>query len=328
MPITLDNLLARLPLGVERQVRTTRDRARQLIRDALIAECGLSMRGLGDADDRDARGQVPVNIQRGYPESLTFVTFPDDLERVLLLARYGRQLAATASAKDGLLKLHRELLALKHGDAWAMKTDTPIHETGKWASEMLAHVEQLDPVKKILAFNEDVLGIYRFVNSARDEFAPNRAGIDLYWGVIGIVSDMMHCTVEDLTVVVLAHEMAHAYTQLGADTDGRRWHATLFGKAERALVEGLAQYYAERTLKRLHTRFPAAHGVFLNLLAKQSAPYHAHEAWAPHVAPEAVRRAMLEVRRSGELTLAQFESRLEQAAKEFVLTPSDDSQRG
>ena len=65
MPITLEQLVAQLPPGVEAQVRKTRDRARQSIGEALRAECGLSMRGLDDADDGDARAQVPVKIQAG-----------------------------------------------------------------------------------------------------------------------------------------------------------------------------------------------------------------------------------------------------------------------
>jgi hypothetical protein len=33
-------------------------------------------------------------------------------------------------------------------------------------------------------------------------------------GVIGLVSEWMGCSVEDLSIVVLAHELAHAYTQV------------------------------------------------------------------------------------------------------------------
>lgn len=101
----------------------------------------------------------------------------------------------------------------------------------------------------------------------------------------------------------------------------------MFCQAEVSLVESLAQYYAERTLKRLRSRYPNAHAVFQQLLAKQPPPYHAHEPWAPHVAPEAVRRAMLEVRRKGELSLADFERRLHRAADEFTLIDPADTPR-
>ena len=178
------------------------------------------------------------------------------MEQVLLLARYSRQLAATASAAGDLLDLHHELRSLPKGAAWTLETDAPIRQTKEWAADMLRRLKLQDPVKMILAFNEDVLGVYDCTESGRDEFTPNRASISLYWGVIGSVAHMDGYTVEDLTVVVLAHELAHAYTQLGADTDGRRWRAELFRQAEPALVEGLAQYYTERTLLRTAWSLP------------------------------------------------------------------------
>jgi hypothetical protein len=50
--------------------------------------------------------------------------------------------------------------------------------------------------------------------------------------------------------VVLAHELAHAYTQLGADIDGRRWAAPSFAKAETALKEGLDRALQLRRRRR------------------------------------------------------------------------------
>jgi hypothetical protein len=64
-----------------------------------------------------------------------------------------------------------------------------------------------------------------------DEQAINRTTIRLYWGVIELVSEWLGCGIEDLAIVVLARELAHAYTQLGADIDGRRWAAPSFAKA-------------------------------------------------------------------------------------------------
>jgi hypothetical protein len=124
----------------------------------------------------------------------------------------------------------------------------------------------LAPLKKVLSVREDFLGIYEY--DARglfaDEQAINRATIRLYWGVIGLVSEWLGCSIEE----VLAHELAHAYTQLGADIDGRRWAAPSFAKAETALKEGLAQYYTDRVLRRLEARYK---------LARMLRPHHYHE---------------------------------------------------
>jgi hypothetical protein len=64
------------------------------------------------------------------------------------------------------------------------------------------------------------------------------ARVELFWGVIGLVSRLLGVSVEGLTVKVLAHELAHAYTHVGADADGRRWGTTAFQRTDRALLEG------------------------------------------------------------------------------------------
>lgn len=317
MTISLISLLDRVPPSVETRVKAARDRSRAVLRDALRTECRLVMRGADDADERGTAAQVPVEIVPGYPEVLNTITFPDDLRHVLLLSRYRQALADAASGTAGLIELHRELLLLPRGDQWALETDHPLRETRDWALAMLQRLEKQDPVGTVMGVNEDILGTYSFDATSSDEFAVNRATIRLYWGVIGLVSDWLGCTVEDLTIVVLAHELAHAYTQLGADIEGRRWPSRDFAKSELGLKEGLAQYYTARALERLQHRLPASLTTFETLLQKQSAPYHQHEPWRANFSPEAVRRAMIEVRRWREGKVEQFEGRLEKAAEEF-----------
>lgn len=92
---------------------------------------------------------------------------------------------------------------------------------------LLDTLDKHDPLEKDLSVNEDILGVYRFDVRGLfdDEKAVNRATIHLYWGVIGWVSELLGCDVEDLTIVVLTHELAHAYTQLAPtsrDVAGRR----------------------------------------------------------------------------------------------------------
>src|SRR4051812_3205657 len=70
----------------------------------------------------------------------------------------------------------------------------------------------------------------------------------------------------------------------------------MFARVETALKEGLAQYYTERVLRRLDHRGGRALAVF-RYVAEQSDAYRAHEPRAKDFSPEAVRRAMLEVRR-------------------------------
>lgn len=123
-----------------------------------------------------------------------------------------------------------------------------LNYTNEWAKTSLKELNDSDPLRILFDVNEDILGVYRYKTSGvkSDDRAINRASIELYWAVIGLVAGYAACTVEDLTVVVLTHELAHAYTQLGADADGGRWQARRFASAGIAVVEGLAQYYSRR----------------------------------------------------------------------------------
>lgn len=321
MPILLIDLLGRVPKEAEDRVRVTRDRARNVLRDAIRAECRLSMKT--DAEDTGSLAQVPIEVAAGYPEVLRTVKFPDELRHILLLTRFRRSLAEAASGTAGLLQLHAALRPLPNSDAWTDVDPAAITATRDWALEMLRRLEAHDPVGQVLMVNEDILGAYVYRADVQDEFATNSARIALYWCVIGLVSDWLGCSVEDLTVVVMAHELAHAYTQLGADIEGRRWPSHHFGQAETDLKEGLAQFYTWRALQRLQTKFPGALDAFDTLLAKQPGPYHAHEPWIAQFSPEAVRQAMIEVRRWREGSLEQFTNRLNRAGE--VLKPLKDS---
>jgi len=117
--------------------------------------------------------------------------------------------------------------------------------------------------------------------------------------------------------VVLTHELAHAYTQLGADIEGRRWFAPQFAKVEKELKEGLAQYYTDRVLRRVERRYPGALKVFLRMLPGQPPAYRTHEPWVHEFSPEAVRRAIIEVRRWKEGGVEDFNRRLTAAQDEL-----------
>ena len=111
----------------------------------------------------------------------------------------------------------------------------------------------------------------------------------------------------------MAHELAHAYTHVGADADGRRWGTTAFQRTDRALLEGLAQYYTCRVLERLGKLAPGAMDAYEKLLPHQPAIYRTHLSWLEHYSPEEVRDAMLTVRCRGAGTLSEFQSLLNDA---------------
>ena len=120
-----------------------------------------------------------------------------------------------------------------------------------------------------------------------------------------------HTLVEDLAAVVLAHEaLAHAYTHLGRDIDGRRWEVQAFRDSDHALKESLAQYYTARVCRRLLAHAPGCHAVYEELLPHRPRAYQAQVPWLADFTPEEVRYAMIAVRREASASLAEFERRL------------------
>jgi hypothetical protein len=177
----------------------------------------------------------------------------------------------------------------------------------QFADEMLAVAAKFDFVKWILDVHDDVLGLYTVPGDRQD------ARIDLYWGVIGLVSGMLAVSIEDLTAVVLAHELAHAYTHLGSDIDGHCWSTNGFTRSARAVIEGLAQYYTYRVCERLTGVAPGAKRAYATLLPRQPDEYRTHTPWVKENRPEEVRLAMLQARRAGPVSLDDFTALLDGA---------------
>jgi len=320
MPIYLKDLIQRVPPEVEAKVKRVRDQTRPAVQDALRAECRLVLRTPGDAGGNRVGAQVSVEVAPGHPAVLADVEFPDDFEHILLLGRYRTVLEQALTGASGLLCLREKLSRRPQPNQWIQSTEEELRSIANWARFLLALLEKHDPLRTVLAVDRDTLGVYEYEvrnGIPLDEYAVNRAVIRLYWGVIGLVSEWMGCTVEDLAVVVLTHELGHAYTQLGADIEGRRWSAPVFSAVETGLKEGLAQYYTERVLQRLERRHPGALSVYRTMLPLQPDAYRTHESWVKEFSPEAVRRAMLEVRRWQEKLLADFSRRLEDAQTEL-----------
>lgn len=325
MPIKLSDLIARVPPEVEARVQRVREDARSVLQEALKTETRLVMRTPEETAENLQGAHVPVKIVPGHPAVLKAVEFSDDVERILLIGRYRGTLEQARDGLPRLTKLREELSKRSSLQPPTRISEADLKSIEEWARDLLKELEKYDPLKAVLAVREDFLGVYEYgaEDLLIDEYAVNRATILLYWGIIGLVSEWVGCSVEDLTIVVLTHELAHAYTQLGADIEGRRWPARTFAVAEPGLREGLAQYYTDRVLTRLDRRYGGALKVFKQMLPGQPAVYRTHEPWLADSSPEAVRRAMLEVRRWREGTLTAFDQRLRAAQQ--ALHPNESS---
>lgn len=280
-----------------------------------------------EAEKNLAGAQVPVNLDPGYPVILRSLTFSGDSGFLSLIARYRGSLQ---QANEGCYQLRQLAGQLEAGNILADDAiPDALTRTRQWAAALLAKLDANDPLKRILAFDVDILGVYEYaIREAEGRRGVNRATIRLYWGVIALAADWMNCGLEDLATVVLTHELAHAYSQLGADIDGRRWLSSDFHRTHVHIVEGLAQFYTHRVLSRLSNRLPGAWDAYQKLLAYQPKAHHTHLEWVKYCSPEAVRLAMLELRRRGVTTPESFKTLLRDAngklKHRWDETPDDD----
>ncbi len=165
---------------------------------------------------------------------------------------------------------------------------------------VLKYLDKYD-LKKLhsLLFSEmgkskDVLGAYYFKD--------NR--IELYYVPLIIFSQIHRISLEHLIVVVLAHELAHAYHHIGSDTDGYQWDE--MSKTDSNIVEGLAQYYTALFVEDQETIYPGVKEAYLVLLSYQKGPYKVHEAWLSYAKKEHVKHAFNVTRRNGIKTYQEF----------------------
>lgn len=317
MPILLSDLIQKLPSDTEDKVRRAKERFNERIRDALRRETRLSLnRGTGETRDRrDDTVQVQVSVDPGLPEALV----PTEKQRIedsfyiaILLAPYRSSLTAL---RDGGRSVSNELLRKLQEDQKARVLlnggESSIRGAAEYADFLLQRINEFRLTQFILKVNEDVLGDYSYrVHRGYDDPKPR---IRLYWGVIGLIAQDLAVDLADLTGVVLAHELGHAYTHVGSDADDHSWSSDLFAQSDPELKEGLAQYYTLRVCHRLRESYPTLLSTFDALLPHQPDLYKVHTHWVGATA-ERIRLAMLETRRiQSKGTLKDFMRRLEMA---------------
>lgn len=155
---------------------------------------------------------------------------------------------------------------------------------------------QLETIQKeVLRFDDgdfgisDILGVFSYTEHM----------IKLFAQVIVYHSILLCVEAEDLAFVVLAHELAHAYTMAGYDINGYRGEILQnYNSRERNVVEGLAQYYTEAVCFQLK-EYPQFKHAFEVLLKNQTYPYTWHKEWLKRsvVDHEYIRSTLLNYRR-------------------------------
>lgn len=259
----------------------------QPIRDYLRTETGLRM-NIGEDTQ-----SVPVTLEYGLPDHFkqALSDFEDSGLEWLLLNRPQIESSikglSLISAGLDLFGVNR-LLNNKHIPQDRIASSIEIAKCKNTFETLLKIADEFAFTKRIFDIEKDVFGIY----------TPHRPAVKIMWLPIAIVSLNNDIDPEALTVVVLAHELAHAYTHVGRDIDGNQWHTQDMVNAELKIVEGLAQYYTEAVCERLASRFPKALEVFNIFLDNQPECYTAYLNWFEkgERSGEVIRSALLECR--------------------------------
>ena len=271
-------LLATQKLNAREQVEQACKQSNLAIREYLRSETALK---LSHADQRQS---VPYKVVDGIPRS--FERFLDDLpDPILLMLLQRKQLLRNGEEALSLVIKHLpqilRLLEQESGDEKDKLSDSRV-----FIEKLLAKVGEFKLSDIIRQIDEDVLGAYFFR-------VPR---IEIYWMPIGLIAGILDVSVEDLSFVVLAHELAHAYTHIGFDIDGVQWNTEEFARSHTMIVEGLAQFYTESICKKYESRQPSILDAFNKLLDKQPKPYTEFRNWPQDHAAEVVRFSMISAR--------------------------------
>lgn len=310
----LHDLIEKLPKDTEEQVEKARKRFNPAVREMLRQETGLRLNRPGRERPEAVTEEiiaVPITVVPGLPQPLKDLEFSPEEAELLLLGQHRTELLEIREGLPGVHALILEMMAHNHALVADGRHRLSAEALLELTEHLLRRLEDANPARRLLAVNEDVLGAYWY--STREYWRESHSNIELYWAIIGLIAQMLGTPVDALTVVVLAHECAHAYTHLGTDIDGERWDSKAFSQSEVALKEGLAQYYTFRVCKRLEESLPEAIEAYDKLLAQQPPAYQAHRGWLELYTPEEVRLGVLEVRRRDLRTLDKYEQALGRA---------------
>lgn len=312
-------LMNQLPTDAERRVHDARRRFNQLVRESIRFTTRLSLqRNQMDRDDtREERGDGPYRLAAvrvdvlPWNEAIWTFHIPPHLVQSAMLSLIRPHLDRALEASHVIAEFDR----LKGTCSLAVEGSRTVFEAAEDTTRGLLEIaSQFDLAREILWLDRDVLGRYKpDVHRYGDRIEVSDYGhVVLYWVPIALVAQTLGLEVEDVTVVVLTHELAHAYTHLGRDIDGANWRNSSWCGSTIEVREGLAQFYTQINHERLVPRIPKALAAYEALLTKQPSPYHAHLPWlAPGVDKEAVRKTLIDLRKGGPFGMNAFNEVLE-----------------
>jgi len=265
----------------------------------------------------DATQAVPVRVVPGFPAPFQNVLdcIPPGLWRFLLRLP---ALEAAVEGLDSVIEIYSGVRTDAISDEVPSLLPPSVAAAKEFCDQLLSALRRVEIGQKLGDISEDILGAYFFR-------VPE---VHLYWMVIGLVAGVLGITVESLTVVVATHELAHAYSHLGRDIDGKKWETEAFARVDLNIVEGIAQFYTEVVSRKLETRNPPVLPAYQKLTEIQRGPYRVHEEWAKRKSPgkdvpmpqagEIVRATLLQCRSREISDYGMMKQIIESSAKQLA----------
>jgi hypothetical protein len=322
----LKDLIEQAGKGAKDQVESAKTRYLDQVRAVLRDLTRLKFSDRQGSDPQHT--SVPIRVMPGLPDPLNVIA------EVELPSgeRWGVETIGLWKHDFGVLQTTCARLLplaaiLAENDVWRERGDR--YETGLTAAQGIAtelaeYAARAELLKQITSLNQDVLGVYR--SAAR--LFPDRGHIELFWVVIGAVARLVGVDTEALTVVVMTHELAHAYTHLGLDSNKNRWEEGFWG-CDDGIIEGLAQYYTHKTVEVLrkergYENVWTAYDDLTKLQKRNGAVvYVNHLEWVKRISPEAMRQGLLDLRRNLiARDFVTFEAALEELSGRYPLSKS------
>ncbi|MGA3317561.1 MAG: hypothetical protein ABSC64_14110 [Candidatus Korobacteraceae bacterium] len=245
---------------------------------------------------------VPIRVISGLPQPLEKIgeeyVPSGEMLGIETIGLWAHDIKSLRSVSERLKPL---VVALAQTDAWRQRAEqysTKLNQVVGLADELASYAAQAGLLKRLTEINEDILGVY--MPTAR--LIPDRGQIEIYWVVIGAVARLLGVDTEALAVVVITHELAHAYTHVGLDSNSNRWEEGFWG-CDGGILEGLAQFYTHMTVlalkdERGYERVWTAYDQLTRLQGVNGADlYVNHLNWVDTISPETMRQVLLDLRR-------------------------------
>lgn len=295
---------------IERHSPHARDRVartvkqwNQNLREHLRSETGLHF------SNASKTTSVSVRLDNGFPDDFASAIKGkgERLELLMTLPALEGGIKGLSALRDNYNRIVAQEL---NGDTDISLEDVKGIE--EFLGKTISNLAKQEFLETLGSIDEDTLGAYFF----------RKSEVLIYWMPIALYANLLGVTIEALTVITLAHELAHAFTHLGFDIDGENWNTEAFANADRSVCEGLAQWYTAVVCEKLGERHAEILEAYNRDTAiyKDKSPYKVHVTWSDkHKAPkEVIRLVLLKCRKLGLTTYREFEELL---AKECAAMP-------